>query len=275
MTATADSAAGTAAWTAETVTVCEAEVSLLRAGSGSPVMVLPKDNGHPPGRAFASHLAGSFAVSYPHLPGFHGTPDPAAWEWLTNVRDLAIVQLQLLDALGLDRVSLVGVGFGGWVAAEMATMHPAGLNALVLVNPMGIQPRNAYIYDQFLVSTEAYARTGFSDDAAFDQLYGHEPEYDQLDAWETDRAMTSRLAWKPYMYNPALPRLLAGVKAPSLVIAGDADRIVPFECAEAYVRALPNATLETMPACNHAIDAEHPAALAAAVASFLNRNRRQ
>ena len=235
------------------------------------VLLLPKDNGHPPGREFAGRLAESATVYFPIYPGYQGSPDIAAWEWLANVRDLAVVQRQFLDALGLDHVSIVGVGFGGWVAAEMATVSSRGLEALVLVNPMGIQPKNDYIYDQFLFSSEAYARHGFRNQEAFDALYGAEPEFEQLDAWESDRLMTSRLAWKPYMYNPTLPRLLAGVTTPTLIVSGDADEVVPPECAAMYKAALPNAELETMPDCGHAIDAEYPEPLAAAVTAFLNR----
>ncbi len=274
MAATAASDTGISNWGQETVTVCGGAISLLKAGSGDPILLLPRDNGHPPRRDFAEQLANSGTVYYPWLPGFHGSPDPSAWEWLTNVRDLAIVQLQMLEALGIERLTIAGLGFGGWVAAEMASMHPKQVDALVLVAPMGIKPEKDFIYDQFLVSTEAYARTGFADQAAFDALFGHEPEFEQLDGWETDRHMTSRLAWKPYMYNPALPRLLAGISAPTLVITGDADRVVPPECASLYKDALPNATLETMPGVGHAIDLEHPAALAAAVSSFLNRAAR-
>ena len=91
---------------------------------------------------------------------------------------------------------------------------------------------------------------------------------DQLESWETDREMTSRLAWKPYMYNRSLPRLLAGVGVPALVAWGEEDRIVPLECATLYASALPNATLETYPGAGHAVDLERPAQLAARVATF-------
>lgn len=275
MTATERSAADTVEWTESTVPVAGGEVAFLKAGSGAPVLLLPKDNGHPPGREFAGRLASSFTVYFPFYPGYNGSPDIPSWEWLLNVRDLAVVQRQLLEALALDRVSIVGIGFGGWVAAEMATVSSRGLDALVLVNPMGIQPKNDYIYDQFLYSSEAYARHGFRNQESFDALYGPEPEFEQLDAWESDRMMTSRLAWKPYMYNPTLPRLLAGVTTPTLVVSGDADEVVPPECAAMYKAALPNAELESMPDCGHALDAEYPEALAAAVTSFLNRTARR
>jgi len=268
MTTTAASIASSGLWNLQTVAVCGGEISLLKGGTGEPLMVLPRDNGHPPRHEFLDLLAADFSVYYPWLPGFYGGV-PEAWEWLANVRDLAVVQRQLIVELGLERLALVGLGFGGWVAAEMATMGQERLDSLVLVAPMGIQPKRDYIIDQFLISTESYARAGFADDAGFDAVYGSEPGFEQLESWETDREMTSRVAWKPYMYNPSLPRLLGGVTTPALVVWGDSDRVVPLECNELYRSALPNVTLEVFQHCGHALDLEQPAALAAKVASFI------
>lgn len=251
-----------------TVQVCGIDVAFERAGDGPPLIVLPRDNGHAPRSEFLVGLAQTNTVYYPWLPGFHNG-GPEAWEWLTNIRDLAMVQRLFLSALGLERVTLIGLGFGGWLAAEMAAMGPERFDKLVLVGPMGIQPKNAYIIDQFIVSTESYARAAFSDDAAFDAIYGEEPEFEQLESWETDREMTSRLAWKPYMYDPTLPRLLAGVPTPALIVVGADDRVVPPECGELYRAALPNARLETINNCGHAVDLEQPALLASKVGAFL------
>jgi pimeloyl-ACP methyl ester carboxylesterase len=259
------------AWETRTLQVCSGDISLLQAGQGMPLLVLPRDNGHAPQSDFIDWLAGEFRTYYPWLPGFHGG-HPEGWEWLTSVRDLAIVLRQLLGALDLEQVGLVGLGFGGWVAAEMAAMGPERFSKLVLVAPMGIQPRADYILDQFLISTEAYARAAFSDEMRFEAVYGAEPEFDQLEGWETDREMTSRLAWKPYMYNPTLPQLLAGVAAPSLVVWGDSDHVVPAECGTSYRAALPNATLDVMADCGHAIDLEQPDTLGARVSSFLRNS---
>ena len=117
---------------------------------------------------------------------------------------------------GLARAALLGLGFGGWIAAEMATMAPRAFRKLVLVGAMGIKPRagrdrstrrwSAYI---------DYARAGFHDQAAFDALYGADPSTDQLEQWDLNREMTFRIAWKPYMYNPTLPHLLGGVRTPT------------------------------------------------------------
>jgi pimeloyl-ACP methyl ester carboxylesterase len=209
-------------------------------------------------------------VYYPWLAGFHGG-HPEQWEWLTNVRDLAIVHRQMIDTLGLDTPALIGLGFGGWVAAEIATMASSSLQALVLVSAMGIKPVNGYIFDQFVVSTEHYAQTAFHDQTTFAEIYGPQTSFEQLEAWETDREMTSRLAWKPSMYNPTLPQLLSGVTVPTLVVWGEEDQIVPVECAESYKNSLPHATLELIPTCGHALELEQPGMLLRSVSSFLRQ----
>jgi pimeloyl-ACP methyl ester carboxylesterase len=259
-------------WTVETVQVCGHDLSFQKGGGGTPLLLLPRENGHPPRHEFLDLLAADFTVYYPWLPGFHGG-HPDGWQWLTNVRDLAIVQRQLVEALHLQHMTLLGLGFGGWVAAELATMAPDLLERLVLVAPMGVQPANGYIYDQFIVGSETYARAAFSDQAAFDAVYSAEPGFDQLESWETDREMTSRLAWKPYMYNPTLPGLLAGVAVPTLIIWGDGDQIVPAECGETFRASMPNALLEVVPRAGHAVDVEQPRALAARAAAFCKNAR--
>jgi pimeloyl-ACP methyl ester carboxylesterase len=272
MTTTERSSTSTIDWTTRSVSVCGGSVSVLSGGHGAPLLVLPRDNGHPPNHDFLDLLAARSTVYYPWLPGFHAS-NPEEWEWLTNFRDLAIVTRQLLVALGVDRVNVVGLGFGGWLAAEMATMGHDLFATMTLVAPMGIQPRHDYILDQFLISTESYARAAFANDEAFEAIYGAEPDFDQLESWETDREMTSRVTWKPYMYNPTLARLLAAAPTPTLIVWGSADRVVPPECAELYRSALPNAKLQLFPNAGHALDLEQPAALAASVAAHLNAVR--
>ena len=171
----------------------------------------------------------------------------------------------LLADLGLEQVTLVGLGLGGWIAAEMATMAPRGFRRLVLVGAMGIQPTEGEILDQALVNYIQYARAGFHDQAAFDAgLRRRAIDTDQLEAWDINREMTFRIAWKPYLYSQTLPHLLGGVQAPALVVWGADDRIVPRSCGEQYVQALPQARLEIVEDCGHCVEMERPAELAAA-----------
>src|SRR5213075_3212811 len=116
-------------------------------------------------------------------PGFNGgkTQD---WTWLQDVRDLSMVTGSLLKTLGLSNAVLLGMGFGGWIGANLLCSSPGFFRKAVLVAPMGVRPVGDVIYDQFLVSSEVYARKGFHDQSRFEQAFGRIPDYDQLEAWE-------------------------------------------------------------------------------------------
>ena len=248
------------------VDVAGERLHLRRGGSGDPVLVLSHDVGSPGWLPFHQQLAERFDVLAPSHPGYDESSRPT---WLRSVRDVAVMYQWLLADLGLERVRLVGLGFGGWIAAEMATMAPGSVRHLVLVGAMGIQPSEGQILDQALVNYIEYARAGFHDPRAFESIYGAEPTTDQLVTWDVNREMTFRIAWKPYMYSPTLPHLLGGVKVPALVVWGADDRIVPRNCGERYVEALPNARLVVVDASGHCVDMERPAELARLIARFV------
>jgi pimeloyl-ACP methyl ester carboxylesterase len=174
----------------------------------------------------------------------------------------------LMAEFGLRDVTLVGLGFGGWIAAEMATMAPRGFSRLVLVGAMGIKPEHGEIADQALLSYIDYVRLGFSDQAVFDRLYGADTPTPQLEQWDLNREMTFRIAWKPYMFNPTLPHLLGAVQSSALVVWGRKDRVVPLECGERYVKALPNARLEVIDDAGHFVEMEQPEPLARLIGGF-------
>jgi pimeloyl-ACP methyl ester carboxylesterase len=256
---------GEASWTSETVRVAGLELPLLRGGRGDPLLVLHHDIGSPSGLPFYELLARRFTVLVPSHPGYDGSPRP---DWMRSVRDVAALYQWLLADLGLSGVSLVGLGFGGWIAAEMATMSPAGFRRLVLVGAMGLKPAAGEILDQAIVSYIDYVRAGFEDRAVFDRLFGSEPSTSQLEQWDLNREMTFRIAWKPYMYSQTLPHLLGGVKAPALVVWGRRDRVVPIECGEHYARALPAARLEVIEGAGHFAEMEQPEAVGELVTKF-------
>ena len=260
MTATA------ASGTERFVAIAGGQLELLEGGRGDPLLVLHHDIGNPGWLPFYQDLAREFAVYVPSHPGYGQSSRPS---WMRSVRDVAVVYQWLLADLELDGVSLVGLGFGGWIAAEMAAMAPRGFRRLVLVDAMGIQPPEGEILDQALVSYIEYARAGFHDQAKFEQVFGREPSTDQLETWDINREMTFRIAWKPYMYSQTLPHLLGGVAAPALVIWGSDDRIVPLSCGERYARSLPKARLEVLEACGHFVEMERPTELATLVREFL------
>jgi pimeloyl-ACP methyl ester carboxylesterase len=260
----------TVAWQSETVHVAGIALHLTRGGSGAPLLVLHHDIGSPERLPFYDALAERFTVLRPAHPGYDRSQRP---EWMRSVRDVAVVYQALLAGLEATRapqsVSVVGLGFGGWIAAEMATMAPRALRRLVLVGAMGVKPERGEIADQALVSYIDYVRRGFADQAAFDRIYGAEPPTPTLEQWDLNREMTFRIAWKPYMYNPTLPHLLGGVATPTLVVCGRDDRIVPLECGERYAKALGDARLEIVEGAGHFVEMEKPEALASLVTRFV------
>src|SRR6202795_5345654 len=125
------------AWNEQTVELGEVKLRAIRAGSGRPVLVLHHDIGTLDRLPFYYSLADKFDVIVPNHPGF-GVPERP--QWMRHPRDLAALYQWALADLGVERASLVGLGFGGWVAAEMAAVAPRGLHRLVLGGAVGGQP---------------------------------------------------------------------------------------------------------------------------------------
>jgi len=257
-----------AGWSASTMEAAGTTLHVARAGRGRPVLVLHHETGTLDTLPFYDALAAKYDVVVPHHPGYSRSPRP---DWMRSVRDIAVVYRGLLSELKLKDVALVGLGFGGWIAAEMASMAPADVSRLVLVGAMGIKPPQGDILDLAITGYIDYARAGFHDQKAFDRVYGAEPSTDQLEMWDICREMSFRIAWKPYMYSQTLPHLLSSVRAPALVVWGDDDRVVPQSAAKRYVEALSDARLEIIKGCGHCVDMEQPDALARLVIDFIGR----
>lgn len=255
-------------WASSTIEAGGTTLHVKRGGRGHPVLVLHHETGTLDDLPFYDALAANHEVIVPHHPGYSRSPRP---DWMRSVRDIAVIHRGLLSELKVAKAALVGLGFGGWIAAEMATMGPADLSHLVLVGAMGIKPPQGDILDLAITGYMDYARAGFHDQKAFDRVYGAEPSVDQLEMWDICREMSFRIAWKPYMYSQTLPHLLKNVRAPALVVWGENDKVVPMSAGKRYAEALPNARLEIVKACGHSVDMEQPETLAKLVSAFIAR----
>lgn len=253
-------------WTDSSYDLAGSKLHVSRAGKGKAIVVLHHETGTLDRLPFYDALAERYDVLVPHHPGYSRSARP---EWMRSVRDIAVAYRGLLSSLKIGNAALVGLGFGGWIAAEMASMGPADLSKLVLVGAMGIKPPQGDILDLAITGYMDYARAGFHDQKAFDKVYGAEPSIDQLEMWDICREMSFRIAWKPYMYSQTLPHLLGAVKVPSLVVWGDDDKVVPISAGRSYLGALPDARLEVVKACGHCVDMEQPEILAKLVTNFI------
>jgi pimeloyl-ACP methyl ester carboxylesterase len=231
----------------------------LVSGDGEPLVVFHHSYGNPGWLPLYDDLARDHRVHVPDLPGFGSSDRP---DWARHPRDVAILMGMWADAIGARSLIGVGCGFGGWVAAELATMRPALFDRLVLVGAAGILPDDGRILDQMLTSHGGYVKASFHDASRYESVYGRDYTDDLLLTWDLNREMVARIAWKPYMYNRQMVPLLAELATPTLVVWGEHDEVVPRECADKYHRLLRNSTLEIVPGSGHAVDMEQPAALA-------------
>jgi len=255
----------TATHTEHTIQVAGLTLRYLTGGAGRPMLVLHHSTGNPGWIPFYERLAERATVYVPDMPGYGQSTRP---EWAREPRDLAIVLLQALTRLELGHATLIGLGFGGFVAAEMATMSQERIDRLVLVGAPGLQPREGEILDQMMVDFHEYVMAGFRDEDAFRRAFGDDARRTFKELWDYSREMTARLTWKPYMFSRRLAPLLREVTTPTLVLHGAEDTIVPIDVARQYAEALPNARLEVAPNVGHLMEYEDPAGISERIAAF-------
>ena len=154
------------------VEVCGGNVSHLQKGAGKALVILHHSISNHGWLPLHERLAEHFTVHVPDLPGYGDSDRP---DWARSARDLAILIELWMDRLGLEDVTLVGFGFGGWIAAELATMSQLRLAGLVLVGAAGVRPREGEIVDQLVVDYVDYVRSGFQDETAFERYFGEDP----------------------------------------------------------------------------------------------------
>jgi pimeloyl-ACP methyl ester carboxylesterase len=254
----------TARATEQRIDVAGLSVHLLEGGTGDPLLLVHQGMGPMGWTSFHERLAETFAVTAPDMPGYGGSERP---EWAVHPRDMAILGHLMLDRLDLDRVHLVGLGFGGWIAAEMAAMGQRRLGSLTIVGAPGLRPREGEIHDWLLFGYEQEIRFGFRDDAAFEAYFGPEAPEEIIDVWDYSREMTTRLNWKPWMHSLQLPFVLPAIEVPSLVVWGRHDRLFPLDCGVRYAELLPNARLEIVEDAGHYVELEQPLQLAQLIAA--------
>ena len=236
------------------VEVAGAKIHMPKRGSGDAVLSLHSIEGNLGWLPYLHALSQSACVHAPTHPGFGASERP---EWLETVSDLARFYLWTLQELGLDKAHLIGGFMGGWIAAEMAVMCPQALSSLTLIGTAGVRPTEGEIADIFLLGEEATNELAISNPGLLAAAVEPEDPFVRL----RGREMTTRLCWKPYMHAPSLIHLLPRVQAPTLVVWGENDRIVPVSAGERIAEAMPNARLEVIAGSGHLPHIEKPEAV--------------
>ena len=252
-------------WSEEFIQVAGARTQVFKGGTGAPVLVLHGAGGNPGWMPYHQELSKHFTVYASSHPGYDGSDRPP---WVSTITDVAHFYIGLMSALGLEgQVSLMGFSMGGWLAAEIAAMYPSKVKGMVLVGAVGIKPQVGEIAETLMVSPQSTQKLAFYDISKAPDLESLTQE--QQDILWSNREMTSRLCWKPYMHNPSLPEYLRLVRLPSLIVWGRQDGIVPLNCADIYHEVLEGSALHVIDQCGHSPQIEKPEELLEASVHFL------
>jgi len=242
-------------------------VELLRGGSGVPLLYLHSAGGNV-WAPFLDRLAERFTVIAATHPGFGRS---GGLEKIDTIHDLVFHVVDLLNTLGLTRLPIVGLSLGGWIAAELAVFHPERVEKLVLLDPVGLRVEGAPVAEFFLAGPAEARRLLFHEPESplARTFVPDDPSPEVLDEVLKAREATARVGWNPYMHDPRLAERLYRIAAPTLVVWGDDDRLVPIAHGEAWAKGIRGAKLVTIPACGHAPPFERPEETARIVVEFL------
>lgn len=253
----------------QTIALQGIDLQVVRQGTGVPLLLLHGGDGPQSHLPFFQRLTEQFDVMAPIHPGFVSRPIP---EHFDALEDLVYLYLDLLDALDVRDVVLVGFAMGGWVAAELAVRNTTRLAKLILVDAVGIKPGDRDtrdIADIFGVPAPAVAKLLFHDPSRAPDLAAMTDA--QVTVLAADRIAHAMYTWDPYMHNPKLRYRLHRISVPTRLIWGASDGVVPVAYAEAYRAMIPGAQLVVIPEAGHLPHVEQPELLLQHILSFTAR----
>ncbi|MBU6373998.1 MAG: alpha/beta hydrolase [Alphaproteobacteria bacterium] len=229
-------------------------------------------------------LSGAYRVIRIDAPG-HGLTKMAENADLSPDGGIAFLT-HVLDALGEDRIALGGNSMGGAQAWRFAALHPERVSALILVDSAGPQSRrverdigqvrraaaNPLLRTLLLYGGGRFVmaqglRSGVADPASITDEKIRRT--DDLYRAEGNRRTLLRLLEQRSVSAPVDP---ATITAPTLILQGEQDTLVPPEVARALAATIPGARLILYPGLGHTPHEEDPAKTAADVRAFLTEN---
>lgn len=235
---------------------------VLTAGTGDPVVFF-HGAGTASGFDWLLPVARHFRVIVAYHPGFGRSGDPA----LAGVDHLARHQLDVLDQLGVARFHLVGQSMGGWTAATLASYSTHRIVKLALVAPVGLDVPEHPTVNILAVPPAEIPGYLTTNPAIFAPPGAPPPSPEFLAARRREMESFATVQSRGLTHESGLGRWLHRIDVPTLLLWGDADRLVPFAQAAVWAAALPNATLQRFPGAGHLLFEERPDA-ADALATF-------
>jgi poly(3-hydroxyalkanoate) depolymerase len=207
-----------------------------------------------------------------------GVGQSTPYQWPRRMPGVARTVRRMLDALGYDRVDVLGVSLGGVVAQQLARQAPDRVRRLVLAATgpgLGGVPGSPGVLLALATPWRYYQPDYYRRIAG--RIYGGEARRDPDALLHGSIArFIERPSMRGYLgqlYSisgwTSLPWLRT-LRQPTLVLAGDDDPIVPLVNGRILARLIPDARLHVVPGGGHLFLLERPAQMAALVAEFLN-----
>lgn len=231
---------------------------------------------------WAEALSRKYRVIRFDLPGFGLTgADPTGS--YTDTRTMMVIT-QLMEQLRVDKATFIGNSLGGRIAWNFAALHPDRVSQLVLISPDGFaspgfeydKPPKVplmmqalpYVAPRNMLKTSLAA--GYARPSALSEVTLTRYR-DMLLAPGVRAAMLARMG-QVVLRDPA--PTLARIKAPTLLLWGENDAMIPISNAADYLRAMPTAKLVRLPNLGHLPFEEDPERSLPAVAQFLSAETR-
>ncbi len=239
-------------------------------GSGEPLLFLHGAGGLIGFEPFLDLLGERYTVYAPHLPGYG---ESTGGEFIEDVFDAALFYHQLMDELGIPSAHIVGHSMGAMLAAETAALDTRRARKLVLASAAGFWLDRHPIADLFATPFNELAALIFHDpkSALAQALTAVPDDQGAILALYLERmkrlGMASRFLWP--IPERGLGKRAYRIAAPTLLIWGESDRLIPPAYAEEFLSRIRNCRLEIIREAGHMVMYERPQAFVKAVCDFL------
>jgi pimeloyl-ACP methyl ester carboxylesterase len=241
-----------------------------RKGSGPRIGFLAGFGGLPKWVPFLDRLAETRTVIVPSLPGFPGgdrghTVLDTHLDWILAVRDL-------VTKAGLAGADLAGSSVGASFAAEVAAIWPEKVNRLALIAPFGLYDTNDPADDPWAQKPDELAALMTARPEVYKALREMPAGADSIE-WPIEQTRAAEAAARIFwpLGNTRLQRRLPLIKASTLLLWGEQDRLLPRSYARVIAEAITARTeIRIIPGAGHLAELDKPDEVAAAILEFMD-----
>jgi len=234
---------------------------------GQPLVFLHGAGGVTAEDPFLKALSQNFHVYAPLLPGYGDSEECGE---LRDMLDITLHYWDVVEALGLKDPILVGHSMGGMIASEMAAIAPHDVSRLGLICPAGLWLDDHPIVDMFSTMPYEMPALLFHDAAAGAAMLTAgrsvtDPGF--LQAYLVQNARQLGMAGRILFPIPdrGLAQRMYRIKAKTIVVWGDSDRMIPPIYAQEFKRRITGAQLVSIPEAGHMVAVEKTKETVAAI----------